>query len=124
MYLYPGGHCEKENYSPLDTAKNEIFEETGIDKKLLQCRTESPFDIDTHAIPYNKRVNMPEHNHFDFRYLFVLKHIVDIKIDKNEMSNYIWVDFEQIVNDNNYGKVAEKLSKILNIRQEKQTQSK
>ena len=119
MYLYPGGHCEKENDSPLETSRNEVFEETGIAKNLLQCKTKSPFDIDTHIIPFNKRVNMPEHYHFDFRYLFVIKDMIDIKIDENEMSNYVWVDFSQIVDDKNFGSVAEKLAEILNIKQEK-----
>ena len=115
MYLYPGGHCESEDASPLETAKNEIVEETGIAKHLLICKTETPFDIDIHLIPYNKRVNMAEHYHFDFRYMFVLKRLIDVKIDQNEMSNYVWVDFKKLAKDKNFGKISEKLSVILNI---------
>lgn len=119
MYLYPGGHCEKEDDSPLETAKNEIVEETGIVKRLLVCKTEIPFDIDTHLIPYNKRVHMAEHYHFDFRYVFVLKHITDVIIDQKEMSNYIWVDFGELANDKNFGIVSEKLKVILNLDDQK-----
>ena len=37
-----------------------------------------PIDIDTHRIGYNERLNLPEHLHFDFRYLFVIAHFLDV----------------------------------------------
>jgi len=116
MFLYPGGHCESSHDSPLDTAKSEVVEETGIkdfkpislnDKKLI------PFDIDIHKIPYNFRINMPEHNHFDFRYLFVVDDVGDVVIDKNESSSYKWINCEELKQDVNYGNILKKIEKYL-----------
>lgn len=71
-WLQPGGHVE-ENELPLDAARREVLEETGI---LCDAKHESmgvivPLDIDVHRIPENQRKNEPEHWHYDFRYVLV-----------------------------------------------------
>ena len=39
MYLYPGGHTEKEDKTLLDSALRELKEETGLEKvKLLKIK--------------------------------------------------------------------------------------
>ena len=60
MYLHPGGHVDINEFNVLEAAKREVFEETGI--KVLEsiniCENKFvPFDIDTHEIEYNKRLD-------------------------------------------------------------------
>lgn len=116
MFLYPGGHCETSQNSPFDTAKNEVNEETGITKfapvKLNNCDL-VPFDIDIHKIPFNARINMPEHYHFDFRYLFVVEDDQKITIDTDELSSYKWIDCDELKQDVNYGNILRKIEKYL-----------
>lgn len=116
MFLYPGGHINSDDNTPLCAAKREINEETGLDnlKQLTLSGDELiPIDIDTHKIPYNERLQLPEHYHFEFRYLFMIDKIHDIKIDDEELSKYKWVDIKELSNDLNYGKIAIKLQNIL-----------
>ena len=64
MFLYPGGHIDKDDSNPLYAVRREIFEETGL-KSLEQLKLSKseliPLDIDTHKIDYNARLNLPEH---------------------------------------------------------------
>ncbi len=116
MYLYPGGHVDDNDNSILSAAEREVKEETGlVDFKLLKLTKNKmvPIDIDTHHISYNERLNLPEHLHFDFRYLFVIDKISDINIDKEELSDYKWIDINDLRNDQNYGKVAKKIERLL-----------
>ena len=116
MYLYPGGHVDDNDNSILSAAEREVKEETGlVDFKLLESTKNKmvPIDIDTHRIGYNERLNLPEHFHFDFRYLFVIDKISDIHIDTEEMSDYKWIDINELRNDLNYGKVAKKIERLL-----------
>jgi len=123
MFLYPGGHIDKKDINPLAAAKREVFEETGLTNfEQLKIADDSliPIDIDTHKVAFNDRLKLPEHVHFDFRYLFMIDSICDIKIDKEETSNYEWIDMEQLNNDTNYGVITAKIFEILgNIELEK-----
>ena len=116
MFLYPGGHVDNDDVNTLFAAKREISEETGINN-LEQLKVSDdelmPIDIDTHKIGYNERLNLPEHYHFDFRYLFVVEKIQDIKTDVEEMSGYKWISLDELTNDPNYGRVATKIKKLI-----------
>ena len=117
MYLYPGGHIDENDINTLEAAKREIKEETNLENlNELKIFDDDliPFDIDTHIIPYNENRNLPEHYHFEFRYLFLIDKIKDIKIDLNETSNYKWIDIEELRKDVNYGNIVVKLEKLLN----------
>lgn len=90
MYLYPGGHIDLNDKTPLETSKREIKEETGLSNltQLNLCGEDLvPIDIDTHIIEYNHRLNLPEHYHFDFRYLFMVDEIEKIYVDTDELGN-------------------------------------
>lgn len=117
MYLYPGGHMTNNDSTPLEAAIREIKEETNIENLTQLTLTEDkliPLDIDTHLIEYNERLNLPKHYHFDFRYLFITETIENIIFDEEELSDYRWIDIEELENDVNYGKIASKVKKILN----------
>lgn len=112
MFLYPGGHINKKDKNPLQAAKREIFEETDLKflKQFIISENELiPIDIDTHLIQYNKRLNLPEHYHFDFRYLFIIEKIPQITVEKEELSSYKWID--ELKKDPNFGKIGEKIKK-------------
>lgn len=111
-YIYPGGHVDDCDINPLETAKREIKEETGIDNlKLLKLSKDEliPIDIDTHKIEYNEKLNLPQHYHFDFRYLFMVDKITAVKIDIEESSDYKWISLEELSNDSNYKNVIDKI---------------
>lgn len=114
MYLYPGGHMDNQDANPLETAKRELKEETGLDNLWLMqlCSSGIPFDIDTHLIPFNDRVSMPEHYHFDFRYLFLLENLSDILIDKDEFKDYKWISSRELEKDKSYGSIVNKLKNL------------
>ncbi len=115
MFLYPGGHVDSNDVNTLSAARREISEETGIDNlEQLKIADDEliPIDIDTHKIGYNERLKLPEHYHFDFRYLFVVDKIQDVKTDVEEMSGYKWISLDELTSDPNYGRVASKI-KIL-----------
>lgn len=117
MFLYPGGHVNDNEKNPLQAAKREIMEETGLsnlEQLKLSENEQIPLDIDTHLIGYNERLNLPAHYHFDFRYLFIVDKISRIKIEQNELSNYKWIDIYELKNDLNYGKIVNKIENIIN----------
>lgn len=116
IFLYPGGHVKNNEKSPLQAAKREIVEETGLSclKQLKLSDNELiPIDIDTHLIKYNKRLNLPEHYHFEFRYLFLVDKISKVNIDTFEISDYKWIDINELKNDPNYGRISIKIKGIL-----------
>ena len=115
MFLYPGGHLEKVDLTPLQRALIEAKEETGLELKNLKIFDDEliPIDIDTHEIPYNQRVGMPKHLHFDFRYVFVAKGESGVNIDQDEMQSYKWIDKAELSKDANYGNIVKKLDRYL-----------
>lgn len=115
-FLYPGGHIDSSDINPLFAAKREILEEANLDnlKQLKLSENELiPVDIDTHKIRYNERLNLPEHYHFDFRYLFIIDRIQDIKLDMDEMSDYKWIDIDELANIFNCDIVTLKIKRLL-----------
>ncbi len=117
IYLYPGGHVDKDDKSPLETSKREVLEETGIfDLRQLKIVDDEivPVDIDTHMIPYNERLDLPSHYHFEFRYLYVVDKVDDIKVDTSELGDYRWMDMDELYDNPYYGRIASKLDKLLN----------
>lgn len=116
MYLSPGGHVDVEDENPLNTAKREVKEETGLSNLEYINIAENkliPLDIDTHIIGYNKNRNLPEHQHFDHRYLFEINKMTEIKIAEEELSEYQWVEIDKLVRNPKYEIIVNKLKKIV-----------
>ena len=116
MYLSPGGHVDLEDENPLNTAKREVKEETGLDNLEYMNVNENkliPLDIDTHIIGYNKRKNLPEHYHFDHRYLFEVSKNPEIKIAEEELSEYQWVEIDKLTRNPAYEIIVSKLKKLI-----------
>ncbi len=64
-WLQPGGHIEAHDNSWLEAALREAREETGIEN--FQQLAPGIFDFDIHTIP--ARGSIPEHQHYDARFL-------------------------------------------------------
>ena len=85
-YLQPGGHIEPEDGSPLDAARREVAEETGLaDLNYLPYHADShiPIDIDIHRIPANPQRQQHAHNHHDFRYVFLVDGECQLSVSSN-----------------------------------------
>ncbi len=84
-WLQPGGHADGDE-NILRVALREGEEETGLTN--LKVVSQLPFDVDIHTIP--ERKDMPEHFHFDIRFLLEAK--VDEPIVVSEESHDVkWV---------------------------------
>ena len=95
-WLQPGGHADG-NTDLLAVAKKELEEETGI----LSHLSIGPgiFDLDIHVIP--ERKNVPEHEHFDVRFHFIVADNISLII--NEESNALqWVPLDSVIELTNY----------------------
>lgn len=93
-WLQPGGHCDGEE-NVLKVAIKEVFEETGI---IIDYLESDIFDLDIHTIPSYK--NIPQHEHFDIRFLFDLDSTLPTVI--NEESNQLaWVSVNDLENYTN-----------------------
>lgn len=115
MFLYPGGHIDSDDKDLLGAVHREVFEECGIDDLELfsLCSNGMPFDIDIHLIPDNPRVGMMRHYHYDFRYLYYVSDISDVKYDNDELSSYKWISSNELINDVNFGGTVKKVLEIL-----------
>ena len=109
MFVYPGGHTDRTDKNPLEAAIREVKEETGL-KKFEEVKVSEnelvPIDIDVHKVEYNTRLDLPEHYHFDMRYLFIIDKVEQIKIDKEESSEYKWISEEELIRQNKRAKRA------------------
>ena len=100
-WLQLGGHSDG-NPLTWQVARNEVEEESGLkDFCLLNPldihgtsapENTLPFDFDIHVIPAKKDV--PEHLHFDVRYLFVAKDL-DLQIS-DESDDLKWFPFSEV----------------------------
>lgn len=89
-WLQLGGHADGIEDLRI-VAQKELEEESGL--KLTRFYSLEIFDIDIHVIP--ERKDVPEHDHYDVRYLFVGD--TTESIHRNEESKDVaWKSFEVI----------------------------
>ncbi len=115
MYLYPGGHIDLGDKDIYSAAEREVKEESGVNKvEAFKIDGEViPIDIDTHMIPYNQRLNLSSHYHFDFRYLFLVDEMFEVMLDEEEANGYKWVEIDEVYNDPNFHNIAKKIEGLL-----------
>ncbi len=89
IWIPTGGHCEGEK-DPFITALREGEEETGIKLIFLNKKI---FSLDIHIIPIYK--NIPEHNHYDFTYLFRPKSNFKYTIS-DESHDLKWISLDNL----------------------------
>lgn len=96
-WLQPGGHSDGDQ-DVIRVALREADEETGL--KDLRLYSSDIYDIDIHTIPARK--DMPEHDHYDVRYL-VMGSTDEQVIVSEESHDVKWVLLSDL---NNYSKEA------------------
>ena len=105
-WLQPGGHADGDD-NVLRVATREAEEETGL--KSLKPVSSTIFDIDIHTIPARK--DMPEHLHYDVRFLFVGN--VDEPIVVSEESHEVkWINLSKLEQFNQERSVLRMKEKI------------
>ena len=78
-----------ENEEPIEAAKREVFEETGLNtKNLIDCNKQYVFEI--YEMWRHKYEDGVTHN-TEHVFLLELDDKVDIKIDSNEHMQYEWI---------------------------------
>ncbi len=88
-WLQPGGHCDGDE-DTLGVAIKEVFEETGV--QIIRS-DQQIVDLDIHTIPELKGV--PEHEHFDVRYLFESDSTKPLTRNHETLALQ-WIPFEEI----------------------------
>jgi 8-oxo-dGTP pyrophosphatase MutT (NUDIX family) len=89
LWVQPGGHADgNENLRAV--ACQELYEETGIVPLQQQ---EGIFDLSIHSIPASK--NMPEHLHFDVRYLFLADASMPLRLSAESL-DLGWFNLQQM----------------------------
>jgi 8-oxo-dGTP pyrophosphatase MutT (NUDIX family) len=104
LWIQPGGHAD-ENPNLLEVATQEVLEETGIACKPLIGG--EIIDIDINVIPESSKV--PEHLHFDIRYLFACKE-KDRFVMSSESINMKWIRLDSIIDCSSYDFSLRKLA--------------
>lgn len=89
-WLQPGGHADGDP-DVLATAAREAWEETGLEG--LVPAGETLFDLDIHPIP--ARGEVPEHFHYDARFLFRATGNEDFIVSE-ESHDLAWVPLERL----------------------------
>jgi len=89
-WLQPGGHADgDENVARV--ALKEALEETGMEG--LSLYAEQFFDLDIHPIPERKGV--PEHEHFDIRYMIIADRAQRFEVSE-ESHDLAWIPMEKV----------------------------
>ncbi len=109
-WLQPGGHADgDENVARV--ALKEALEETGMEG--LRLFSEEIFDLDIHVIPERKRI--PEHEHFDIRYLIKTEKNTPFQISE-ESNDLAWLPLDKVAEQNDANnsilRMVEKTRKI------------
>jgi 8-oxo-dGTP pyrophosphatase MutT (NUDIX family) len=89
-WLQPGGHAD-ENPQLAQVAAKEALEETGLALKIPAL--EAIFDLDIHTIPAHK--DIPAHEHFDVRYLFLCSTQEAVMRNK-ESKDLAWIPLQDV----------------------------
>lgn len=116
-WLQPGGHVE-DDATLLLASLREAEEETGIPAAELQVVNVTadgkvPFDIDPHYIPVNPKKQEEGHYHHDVRYLFRYTGNNIIAFNEEESTGLKWVSFNELTNDETFGKMIEKIKRFI-----------
>ena len=100
-WLQPGGHIEVDDVSWRAAAEREVVEETGLRHFLVTGEEQQLFDVDVHLIP--ARSDVPEHVHYDMRFLFVAHVMASDElittVDPGEAHEGRWFSLTTLAND-------------------------
>lgn len=89
-WLQLGGHCDGIR-DPFFVAWKEAYEESGL--REITPVSDGVFDVGIHRIPEHKGV--PEHFHYDVRYLFVANPSETLRISEESL-DLKWVPIDRL----------------------------
>lgn len=90
-------------------ALRELTEETGIPAEPVALADADPVHIDVHPIPANPGKGEPDHQHFDFRFVFRLIDGGAVTLQEEEVSGYSWGPLDMIADETFRSRVREAL---------------
>ena len=93
---FPGGRSKESDGDPLNTAKREVEEETGID--IGSCELLGTLD-DT--FPGNKSVCV-------IPFVLLAKESTEVRIDANEITDHVWIPVDFFIERSNSSKLTVK----------------
>ncbi|AQG79413.1 NUDIX hydrolase [Spirosoma montaniterrae] len=105
-WLQPGGHADGDP-DVAAVALREAQEETGLTQ--LQFASQQIFDVDVHTIP--ARGDVPEHLHYDVRFLFVSNTREKFGFS-TEIKNIRWFSLDEAdfyTNDSAFSRIRSKI---------------
>lgn len=108
-WLHLGGHCDGLP-NPFITAYTEAYEESGL--KSVVAATSAIFDVDVHKVTRYKDV--PEHIHYDIRYLFYADMYEPLSIS-SESKDLEWVPISEVLKRNPEPIVRKLVDKIVKL---------
>jgi len=94
-WLFPGGHAEGAE-TPLETARRELLEETGLAPSRWQS---IPIDINSHLIPARPAKGEPVHFHHDFRYVAFTDRSQEVVLQEEEVSDLKWTSRQTLMGE-------------------------
>ena len=97
-WLFPGGHLEETDQTLMGAALRELAEETGISPERVVPDGVVPLHIDAHPIPANDAKGEPDHQHFDFRFLFRTTADV-VELQAEEVTDFSWQFADMVVSE-------------------------
>ncbi|MFC4337589.1 NUDIX hydrolase [Salininema proteolyticum] len=107
--LQPGGHTEPEDQDLIGAARREVGEETGLTELTVMNGQSAPVWIDIHTIPHSVAKNEPEHDHYDFQFVFTVTGEQTVTLQDEEVDGYQWVSVEDMPE----GEVKARLTTVL-----------
>lgn len=106
-WFQPGGHCDGDPDVQAAAIK-ETYEETGL---AVKTDTRQIFDVDVHIIPERKAV--PEHKHYDIRFLFSAE-MEEEELGKNDEANAVrWIPLDRVYEYNSGESIMRMLRKVM-----------
>jgi len=106
-WLQPGGHADGSE-DLVEVVKKEVLEETG----LTLINEPRLFDIDIHSIP--ARSEVPEHFHYDVRFIVVVPE--NLAIQRNEESKELaWFGLDKAGTMNNEPSIMRMVNRTLQL---------